>query len=67
MFVFRVGPDIRWSDIIRPDIDFCRISRYPISGFLRTGYPVSGQIFDYFEQKFKIYPFIFYSAKKALE
>ena len=86
----RVGPDIRW-----PDIDFCRISGYPVSGFLRTGYPagypvsgkstgypvsghfagLSGRIFDYFEQKFKTYPFrqlsfcpfIFYLTKMALE
>ena len=32
----RVGPDIR-----RPDIDSCRISGYPVSGFLRTGYPAN--------------------------
>ena len=42
----RVGPDIRW-----PYIDFCRISGYPVSGFLRTGYPagypVSGKYARY--------------------
>ena len=47
----RLGPDIRWPDIIRPDIDFCRISGYPVSGFLRTGYPagypVSGKSTGY--------------------
>ena len=68
----RVGSDIRW-----PDIDYCRVS-----GFLRNRYPVSGhfaglpgRIFDYFEQKLKIYPyrqllvcpFIFYLTKMALE
>jgi len=58
----RVGPDIRW-----PDIDFCRISGFPVSGFLGTEYPgssksaeypvpghfarLSGWIFDYIEQK----------------
>ena len=62
----RVGPDIRCADI-----DFCRVSRYPLSGFLKTGYPVSGQftgftvscysaglsgrIISYFERKFIIY------------
>ena len=73
MVSVRVGQDIRWPDIIRPDIYFCRISGYPVSGFLRTGYPVSGKstgypvsghfaglsgrIFDYFELKLKIFPF----------
>ena len=68
LIYIRVGPDIRW-----PDIDFCRISGYPVSGFFHAGYPVSGKsagypvsghsaglsgrIFDYFEQKFRIYHF----------
>ena len=46
MVFIRVWPDIRW-----PDIDFCRISGYPVSGFLRTGYPagypVSGKSTGY--------------------
>ena len=66
----RVGPDIRWPDIIRPDIDFCWISgiwlfENRISGIQQI-HQISG-IWPFcqnnrpdiwlFWRKFKIYPF----------